>query len=665
MYNKTYINSFEIIEYLTYLNDSNKLKDIATNYLNRYNKGVDTRKLAFKDSLDHYVSEMISENPNFINSFQFRNYIKYIREINLQKKYIIGMNVIYPELSTNIVFEYLNDEMLNRLFPKNSIRKEIEKNKRLFREIFSKIENDQILNFQELELISDYLDNKKNMSYFKDTEYTEYAKYISYLFNNKDKIKMTPKICSAILSFMPIFYRGDVENSRAYLGSTDGSERINIAHSSGRHPYVCFEYNFFRNTKMNSFKSVEKSRTFKENDIMFLSFVAFHELTHQKRDGDVAKSNTFDGAMVEINRVLQAGKGRIDYIRNHDADEIEMDADENGWKYSACFAEKFLKDKTIARKCRENARAINMRRAFSWKEDENGKLHRYIDYDVEQVIKVIQEKPDILKRCKILSKIMNDKGQIKTDFLSEKIITNTKPGREFCNYIFNRVPIKLLKEKINSGKYSMSQIHNLLENFVQVPHQNALILRGLKDVDLDTFSETKTGVKSKKGAIRYSFNYSFIECVEQLIKFNELLDTVSNKYPEEFNYSMIINHYYGFFISYYVEMARNIDEPNILSIYKAVKKMEESNSERLQILAKQTYDFFRDEKGVDLKGDTNIIHLRTSQTKKIPVNSSEKGNNLIQDAIDYTKSLIQNSNIKMLGQQLTQMINRENSDKNR
>lgn len=660
MYNKTYVNSFEEDNYLTYLIDNNKLKDISTNYINRYNRGVEVRKLAFKDSLDHYIVKKISENPNYMNTMEFKNYIKYIREINTQKNYIIGQKTIHPELSTNIIFEYLSEEDLKSLFPNDNIKKEIEENNYLINDIFNKIKNNQNIDLEELEFISDYLDNKK------DLDNSKYTEYISYIFENKDKLNMTPKICSALLTYIPKVYGSEVKSSRTYLGSTDGNLKIKGAHSSNKYPYVCFNYDIFKDVDINSFESVNKSRTFKNKDIMFLIYVASHELTHQKQNNDIVNGKKFDGAMKEIDDILVEGNGLSDYERNHDACEIEMDADENGWKNCAIFASKFIKDEEIAQKCRKNSRDVNLRRAFSLKRDENGNSQRYIDYDIEQIRKIIKNNPEILKKHKNLSQILDEKGRIKTDFLFEKMIANTKAGRSLCNYTLNKVPTKLLKEKINSGKYTPSQINTLLENFAHVPHENCLTLRGLKDVDFKTFSETNTGVHGGKDTVLFDiYNNYFVECSAQLMKFDELLNIASNKFPKDFN-DKVINDYFKFFTNYYVELAKNIDAPNDFYINEILEKFENSDSERLQNLAKYTFNYFKNEKNVDLTDIINGQWFRTPQLNDLSIKSSKKefDNKVISDAIHLTENSTRIGNIKQQQQQLIDIQNQKNQVNN-
>ena len=190
-----------------------------------------------------------------------------------------------------------------------------------------------------------------------------------------------------MISYIPKVFGEGVDSSRVYLGSTDGNKRINWAHSSNIYPYVCLSYDDFKNIDINSFESIKKSRTFESNDIMFLIYVVSHELAHQKQHND-SVNGKIDGAIKEINMILRKGNGEDDYKRNHDADAIEIDADEKGWINCAIFANKFIKDKEISEQCRKNSKNVNLRKAFSLKKDENGNLKRYIDYDIEQIIKI-------------------------------------------------------------------------------------------------------------------------------------------------------------------------------------------------------------------------------------------------------------------------------------
>ena len=581
MYNEKYVETFREEQYLNFLRNGNQLDDIANNYLNRYtDKQVDAMKLAFKDSLDNYVAKKISENKNYINTPEFKNYTNYLRKITTSKKYINEQGLpMYIEFSTNKVFEYLDENMLNQIFPGNRIKYEIAKNEDKIGKILEKINNNQSIQKVELEIISDYFDNKK------DLENENYTKYMEYIFAHSKDIHPTPKVISAILTYLPGFYREGVQNSRAYLATIDGRNKINIAHSSGGFPYVCFDANYFKNLDFNSYESAKSSRMFDKNDIMFLLFVGFHELTHQKQKIEFS-NNKFDSMATEINRLLRQYTDEHYYNRNHDSDEIEIEADEKGWLKCAGFSKFITNQNDLFNQCRKNARDIHSRRAFSVKTDEHGNKKRYIDYDVENTINVIKNNKGVLKNYPNLSKIFDENGRIKVDFLFQEKITNTNVGREFSNYILNKVPIELLSEKINSGNYSAKQVEILINNFVEVPHYNALTLRELKKANFNTYNQTATQYDISKQFENVT-NYYFAECCHQMKKFDKLLEIVSNQNVFDKNY-IDVNSYRAFFEDYYFEMLDNINNPNIPAINNILADFETSNSEQLKILAMRT-----------------------------------------------------------------------------
>ncbi len=583
MYNEKYVKSFKEEQYISILNDIKQLDDIANNYLNRYSAGVDAHKLALKDSLDHYIAKQISENKNYINTLEFKNYANYLKKISNQKKYIYDNGYpIYLEFSTNIVFEYLNQNMLDKIYPGNKINSVISKNKDMLNIMLSKIRNKQQLSFRELQIISDYFDNKK------DLKMEDYTKYLEYIFEPKNGVKSTPQIVSAILTYLPKFYGQEVQDSRAYLASIDGSNnnKIHIAHSSAAFPYTCFQFDIFKNVDLTSYQSVNSSRTktFDKNDIMLLTMIAFHEFTHQKQRNDLLSGNKFDSAAMEINRFLRQYDSSY-YNQNHDADEIEIEADEKSWLHCAWFAYKFMKDeKSLFSQCYDNLRDVRNRRAFSVKIDEHGLRKRYMDFDVEKTMSIIREHPEALKNYKNLSKIFDEKGRIKTDFLFEETIATTNAGREFCNHTLNNVPMDLLRAKINSGNYTAKQIEILINNFVEVPHYNALALRELKNTNFNTYNQTMSNLNISK-ELEKVYNYYFLECCHQIKKFNELLEIVSSR---NIFSKQDIDSYRSFFENYYFEMFENINIPNVTSIEKVLANFGNSNNEQLQILARKT-----------------------------------------------------------------------------
>ena len=107
-----------------------------------------------------------------------------------------------------------------------------------------------------------------------------------------------------MLSYLPKYYGEQVENSRAFLASydspfSDKKSPINWAHSSGIMDYTCFQYDKFKDVKLDSYKSIDTSRGFKERDILFLIFVEFHELSHQRQRIQMNNENSMDATAYE------------------------------------------------------------------------------------------------------------------------------------------------------------------------------------------------------------------------------------------------------------------------------------------------------------------------------------------------------------------------------
>jgi len=278
----------------------------------------------------------------------------------------------------------------------------------------------------------------------------------------------------------------------------------------------------------------------------------------------------------------------LEQQRNHDSDEVEIEADEKGWIQCSIFISKYLKNDQLAKQCRNNAKAVKARRAFSVKIDSQGNIKRYMDYDIEKLIEGVQKDPQVLIKFPILNTIIDEKGRIKTDFLFQKVISKTPAGRELCNYTFNHVPLNLLIHKIQNKEYRLNQITTLLSNFVEVPHANALTLRDLKDIDLKTYDETRTGVSNLKQKIEEDYNLYFIECGKQFQRFVILLEVVSFSYS---NFQKMKESYLSFFLSYYDEMLQNIKNPDIPSIVALTKEFEDSNIPYLIELSHRTQNY--------------------------------------------------------------------------
>lgn len=592
MYNWSYINSLRENypsddNYQNILRNPRLLYKLEKEYLAKYSMDADVYYLALKESLDHYVAMRIAKDKSFTETEEFKNYAQYLKRLVQQNKENYMGIALYIEPSINIVFNYLDEETLNQIYPNNVLKSHREYNKRIYDRIFRKLEENAMVTSEELSLVSIYLDNTK------DFKSGRYETYINYIFSHLDSIKSTPELASAILSFLPHFYKEETENARTFIGRKNRGTPCGLACSIGQYGYTYINCNVTNSIKLNSFASANKSRILKEYDIIFLLFAGNHELSHQRQIAQIKNVKSFEGAAYELKKFLQ--KVFNDYQDNHDSDEIEIDADERGWKKTQRFLRKYYKGKDkekIIEKCVANAKAVNCRRSFSVKINPvTKKAYRYIDYDIKHLLEAVKTDHESLKEYPHLAEILTPSGQINVDYLFKNVITPSPAGREFSNYILNNIPEQKVIAAINSGKYTARQVNNLIENFVQVPHYNALTMRDLKKTDLNTFKDTVSRYKiEENGMLDRVYNSYFIECSQQLMKFSTILEVAKKKY-DYFDQSYVDSLYRFFIEHYYVEMLENIERPNMESISQVMTKYQQSDNKILIYLAKYTMSY--------------------------------------------------------------------------
>ena len=592
MYNWSYINSLRENypsddNYQNILRNPRLLYKLEKEYLAKYSMDADVYYLALKESLDHYVAMRIAKDKSFTETEEFKNYAQYLKRIVQQNKENYMQTTLYIEPNINIVFNYLDEQTLSKIYPNNVLKSHKEYNQRIYDRIFRKLEVNAMVTTEELSLVSVYLDNTK------DFKSGRYETYINYIFSHLDSIKSTPKLASAILSFLPHFYKEETENARTFIGRKNRGTPCGLACSIGQYGYTYINCNVTNSIKLNSFASANKSRTLKEYDIIFLLFAGNHELSHQRQIAQIKNVKSFEGAAYELKKFLQ--KVFNDYQDNHDSDEIEIDADERGWKKTQRFLRKYYKGKDkekIIEKCVANAKAVNCRRSFSVKINPvTKKAYRYIDYDIKHLLEAIKTNPESLQQYPHLAAILTTSGQINIDYLFKNVITPSPAGREFSNYILNNIPEQKVIDAIKSGKYTARQVNNLIENFVQVPHYNALTMRDLKKTDLNTFKDTVSRYKiEENGKLNRVYNSYFIECSQQLMKFSTILEAAKKTY-DYFDQSYVDSLYRFFIEHYYVEMLENIERPNMESISQVMTKYQQSDNKILIYLAKYTMSY--------------------------------------------------------------------------
>lgn len=557
-----------------------------------------------------------------------------------------------------MVFEYLDEKTLEKITGKNSIKYHMDSNYKYIKFIMNKIGQNQSVSNEEIKLLSTYFDNKKD---FKNPEFKEmYENFMKYVIENRQKMKSSPQLISSILTFLPSYYGNGVEDVRSFLAKYDQirfdevdnpnkKEKVSYAHSSGTYKYTAFGIDRFKDMQLDSNKSVNSSRTFKENDLMFLLFVQFHELTHQVQKNNVADKdfninavpyeikNLLDYAYKDYNASFYGPKDPRNFEGNHDSDEIEIDADQTGWIKLRTFITNFMgrNDEALklSRMCDKNAKAVNCRRAFSVKENPSDKKkYRTMDYDMYYMCKVVKKNPQILNKYHHLKHIVNSDGELDASVLFEDRITMTDGGRTISNYILDNVPLQELIEKINSNMYSTKQINNLLENFVEVPHANALYLRELENVDLATFKETRSKYYLTEKNLDEVYSKYFYESTHQLLKYSQILEQLRGRLGNEY-----INSCYKFFIGYYKEMLQEIKCPNLKQIELCMGKFLESKNPILNNVAQSTIDYVKSKKSIPI----NSAYINAQHQKALK-NDPVRLNNGIVDVSSIVNSLQNN-----------------------
>ena len=576
MYNMSYIKDFEESYYLEYLNNPKKLDTIREYYLNQYTDDSNAEYLAFKESLDHYVLYKLSTDKNFINSQYYKNYLDYI--ITLSTKKVLKTNtgtIMYPEITSNIVlFSKFIKESLSKYYSQTtqeSFKKQYQKNMSILKEIHYKLVKNEKLSEEEINIYADYLYSSRDFTNKKGDVFVE------YILNNaiKYNIKSTPAIIGAITSFCPYEYELDkeVKNSRFFVAEKDGSSSLSIAHSSKKHKYCVFQKKLIDNTSLTDCASILKNRTSKENDIYWLLYVCFHELTHQYQKNEV-KRGRFSSAAISktINIVLekympvaqyQSGnksKKATDYNVNHDSDETEIQADEEGWRHIRKFIKSHLKDEMRYRNigdiknvslwmtARKNEDNASNRRTFTMKIDaltalknhqqnktNNPGIMYYAYYDLMNLEKIMKEHPNERYNFPVLEKLFDTNGNLNIryiithdlsvndtpDWMSRNDLNNA--GLEVLSYAF-KMKWSEIKNLIDSKTLSDQEIKQVKKNLINTTHDYILKYRKFnmvtdKGTDFSQYEETTTRIDLNDQTNIHNMNrYLFLDLVSGIKK---------------------------------------------------------------------------------------------------------------------------------------------------
>ena len=575
MYRSSYIKSFDESWYLNYLSNPEYLKNLEMHYLNKYTDKSDAWFLAFKESLDHYVLKKCHDDKDFINSNQFKNYCEYLK--NIFEKTIINYKnkAYYPELTNNV---FLSNYNMSKLFAdKTGVNLAIlesihNQNSSERKRICMAMKEHKSLTQEEVRFISDYIYSSR------DDDENLINTYLEYMFNDLDKsIVSEPAITGAILTCCAFVYKNDKKvnkESRFYVAEKDYKKDVNVAHSNPLYRYCVFQKSYLDTLDLHSANSLSNSRSFKFNDLYWLVFAAFHELTHQHQNNEANKNNySSSGLSTSIRNILieylpkkKYANGCVftDYSINHDADETEMEADEEGWNQLDGFIHKYLRlenkyidvddnkeSKSVL--AYHNALAVKRRRTFSMKEDKkhsSGKKY-FATYDMENLLSIVKKHPEALNMAPNLKCFFNDDGSFNPiRVLSSNLLRSNDGTTRHNNNSAYELCVEAVKhsneiyEHIDSNGITESEAKNLLESLQYVCYGGkhkfedfisivSAELRSFFSTDIDQYNETHSRFNfTYTKEINECFIYHYSTIIYAIIAERKLYELIKHKYPK-------------------------------------------------------------------------------------------------------------------------------------
>lgn len=570
MYKKAYINVFKEAEYDKYLSNRLLLEQLKNSYLDKYTDKSDAYQLAFKESLDHYVTKQCLENKDFINSTQFSNYCEYLGKI-IRRASVKYKNVVYfPEITNNV---FLSDPNLCKIFAnKTGARFEALANNRKYnnnelQRIYTAMKQHQPLSQEEIRFISDYIYSSR------DSQENLINTYLRYMFNDLNKnIVSEPAITGALLTCCSFIYKNDKKvnkESRFYVTEKDMNKKCNIAFSKPRFRYCVFQKSYLDKLDLHGMGGLNISRSIKNVDLYWLMFVAFHELTHQHQDNEVARNSYSSSALSRsicnilcqyMPKKYEKGCEANDYNQNHDADEIEMEADEEGWKQLSSFIRGYLTKnnkycidengnmKSKWSMAKNNVRAVQKRRTFSMKQNNNSSKMYYAAYDMQNLISIVKNNPEALNGAPNLKKFFAADGRFSPiGVLTSNLLKpndgtthhQNNSGYELCvealkhsSEIYKAIESRGITESeairlIESLQYIYYGGKHKFEDFRSITNNNVYL-----STDIKQYNETKTKFDfDNTKEIEGGFLYHYSTTVYAIIAHRKLSELIKSKYP--------------------------------------------------------------------------------------------------------------------------------------
>lgn len=459
-YNENLITSFNENKYQEILSDYDKLLNHYQISLNRYNKSDNPKPegeyLLILESIDHYVTKRFLTEASYRESQEFKNYIRFLKEANLSKSAYIFNNNFLNNIDDATLIELLGKDRLEKIkLCKYRGQEKVKK-------IMEKIHQNEQITQDELNIACDYY----NLN--RDPNTNEHETLVRYIFDNLTKENSeligSKYVSEAVLSFLPKYFKYSDSEDATEIRTTLSKNHVFIAGSSDNH-IVLLNYDRFKDIDFKHSDDIARSFSTTGNDFTYLLFIAFHEIFHQDQFHLSKKTDFSDyGYSFILSDILENEYHA--YKRNHDNDEIEIDASERSWIECIKFYNDFIKDEQLRKKlidsCTKNAIETSYRRSFAAKKDEDNKIIDADIYDIEKLSKIIKEKPTYLEKYPMLRTFYTKNGSLNLQFITDPRIKDTIIGEKYVRYACLRYPTKLLEiiTKANGQKIKTS-VYNL------------------------------------------------------------------------------------------------------------------------------------------------------------------------------------------------------------
>ncbi len=433
-YNDNFISDYAIDKYESFLNDPQKLDYIYIVYSAKYNENVniDGEIILFKESLDHYVSKMVSLNPNYINTTQYKNYLTYLEKMSTFSMESLT-NPFIRNINVSNCRQLLGDEFVVKL---NNTRKS---KMTILSNIESKIKRGDELTQSELNTYCEYFAMLRRPS----EKYTELINYIFNQLSTSPNLKCSNQVLDAILGYLPFEYPKDngfnPSNVRYVLTDVRGGKIWNSPGVSSRN-HVYMNRHLFKDTNFKSIDDAKNGTYLKRgSDFTFLMLVAYHEISHNYQT-HMAKNQELnnEGLMSVVSRVLN--KAYNDYGRNHDTDDIEIDATIKGWKVCRDFFNKHyngIMKEELSKLCYVNSAGTANRKATAYKVTDDGRRIAKTTYDIILMNKAVKANPTFLKDYPMLNKLYTQDGELRNDVLAINNLWSLTNGMDYIKYVLN------------------------------------------------------------------------------------------------------------------------------------------------------------------------------------------------------------------------------------